>query len=104
VELNPRSPDAHLARGTLRLRSGVLNEALEDFDLAIALDPRYATAYNKRCVVTTGLGLPAKAIADCEKAVALDPRNHEAWINTGRSTARSGAPPTPLRATSAPSS
>jgi tetratricopeptide (TPR) repeat protein len=81
--LNPRSPDAHLARGTLRLRQGELPAALEDLDRAIALDPRYASAYDKRCVVKAGLRRAAEALPDCEQAVSLEPRDDEAWINIG---------------------
>lgn len=83
LELNPRSPDAHLGRATLRLRTGNLPAALADLDRAIALDPRYASAYDKRCVVKMGLRRAADALPDCEQAVALDARDDEAWINIG---------------------
>ena len=94
LEINHRSPDVYLARGTLRLRAGRLPEALEDLDRALALDPRYGAAYNKRCVVKAGLGRNAEALADCEQAVVLDALNPEAWINHGavlRSAGRQGA-------------
>jgi Tfp pilus assembly protein PilF len=83
LEINHRSPDAYLARGTLKLRSQRLPDALEDLDRALAIDPKYGAAYNKRCVVNAGLGRRAQALADCEQAVALDSLNPEAWINHG---------------------
>ena len=94
LEINHRSPDVYLARGTLKLRANLLPEALADLDRALALDPKYGAAYNKRCVVRAGLGRNAEALADCEQAVVLDALNPEAWINHGavlRSAGRSSA-------------
>lgn len=83
LELNPRWPDAHLARGTYLLRTGRLPEALAAFERAMALDPGYAAAYNKRCVARASLERMAEALADCDRAVELGPLDDEAWINRG---------------------
>ena len=92
LEINDRSPDVYLARGTLKLRSNLLPAALEDLDRALALDPKYGAAYNKRCVVRAGLGRNAEALADCEQAVVLDALNPEAWINHGAVLRSAGRP------------
>ena len=83
LEINPHSPDALVARASLKLQRERYSEAITDTSRAIDIDPRYGSAYDKRCAAKMGLGQAEDALKDCRKAVTLDPRNHEAWINTG---------------------
>lgn len=60
-----------------------LQEALEQFDAAIAVDPGYADAYNNRGVTLQELGRLEEAIASFEKAIGLRPDYAEAHSNQG---------------------
>ena len=73
IEEEPADVDALLRRGNARLRLDRLEEALADYELAIAQDPKYAPAYNNRGVVFSRMGQPAEAASDYERAVDLDP-------------------------------
>ena len=73
IEEEPADVEALLRRGNARLRLDRLEEALADYELAIAQDPKYAPAYNNRGVVYSRMGQPAEAASDYERAVDLDP-------------------------------
>jgi Flp pilus assembly protein TadD len=50
VRAAPKNSRSFNARGFARLRMGSFEEALEDFDAALALDPGYANALHNRSV------------------------------------------------------
>jgi tetratricopeptide (TPR) repeat protein len=60
-----------------------LEQALADYDQAIALDPQYAAAYNNRGIAYANLGDLEQAIADYDQALALDPQDALAYNNRG---------------------
>ncbi|OIJ92801.1 tetratricopeptide repeat protein [Streptomyces colonosanans] len=53
-------------------------EALADYDIALALDPGYASAYASRGVSLANLGRDEEALADLNRAVELRP--NYTWV------------------------
>ena len=82
IEEEPADVDALLRRGNARLRLDRLEEALADYELAIAQDPKYAPAYNNRGVVFSRMGQPAEAASDYERAVDLDPKLADTFLQS----------------------
>lgn len=64
---------AHNNRGTANDRLDRSNEALADYNAAIALDPDYANAYHNRGTVYSARGEFAAAFADFAKALHYKP-------------------------------
>ena len=71
------------AVGRALMLSGRLDEAVEDFDLALELDPGSVGALVGRGEARTKLGLLDDALEDLERAVSLDPDNAEAHTKRG---------------------
>ena len=59
-------------------------EALSDFNQAIAAQKEYALAYNGRAFTYLGLKEYEQGISDCEKAILLKPDMHEARYHCGQ--------------------
>ncbi len=79
VEIDPASPDAHVARGVAYLEEGKPAEASATFRKALASDPNRADAHY-------GVGLACHreqdyeaALVDLKRAVELKPDYAEAW-------------------------
>ena len=70
-----------VSRGSAFLRLNRLDEALADFDQAVALHADYARAYHLRGLVKTRQGRNRDALADFDKAVALDPNYGAAYAS-----------------------
>jgi tetratricopeptide (TPR) repeat protein len=66
---------AHMTAGDLALALDKLEDALKQFDDALALDAGSADAYSRRAQVHQALGHYAAAIQDVEKYVALSDRD-----------------------------
>ncbi|MGE0154470.1 MAG: tetratricopeptide repeat protein [Reyranellaceae bacterium] len=82
---------AHNNRGVAYDRTGNSNEALADYNAAIALDPDYANAYSNRGTVYAERGEFDAAFADFDKALRLKPgfeptlrARAEAWQRSGQ--------------------
>ncbi len=58
-------------------------QAIADYDQALALNPEYAEAYNNRGNAYADLGDYEQAIADYDQALALNPEYAEAYNNRG---------------------
>ena len=73
-------PDANacLVRGLKNFAEGEYTEAIEDFNVAIAVDSNNAGAYFNRGSAYYKNGKLAYAIVDLDKAIALDPQNQSA--------------------------
>ena len=73
-------PDANacLVRGLKNFAEGEYTEAIEDFNVAIAVDSNNAGAYFKRGSAYFKKREFANAIVDLDKAIALDPQNQSA--------------------------
>ncbi len=73
----------HLDHGRACLDTGKYDDAIADYDKAIALDPNYATAYNDRGNAYGRKGAFDRAIADFDKAIALNRNYALAYFNRG---------------------
>jgi tetratricopeptide (TPR) repeat protein len=67
-----------VGRGMRDLKAGVSQEAVEDFNSALALDPNLAEAYHRRAIARYGLGDVAGAVRDIEEALRREPRDFAA--------------------------
>lgn len=90
--LSPQSPDRsqatsasyfYMEQGDRAYQANRFQEALEAFNLAIALDERNYKAYNKRGVVYAALRRDDEAILDYTVAISLEPRFYNAYLNRG---------------------
>ena len=85
-QLIGREPDSAIDynnRGLMYLQLGEYEQAMADFNWAIALNPQLDRAYNNRANCQAMLGNLDKAIADYEIALDLNPYNQRVWINQG---------------------
>jgi tetratricopeptide (TPR) repeat protein len=74
IEKEPEKiPLAYLNRGVAFKNSGRLEEAIRDYDRAIALNPSYAKAFYDRGVAFNSMEQVDKALADFDRAIKLDP-------------------------------
>jgi len=73
----------HLDHGRACLDKGKYDDAIADYDKAIALDPNVATAYTNRGVTYGRKGDYDRAIADYTKAIAIDANHANAYYNRG---------------------
>ncbi|HUI66846.1 MAG TPA: tetratricopeptide repeat protein [Nitrospirota bacterium] len=69
-------------RGLAFLNTDQADKAIEDFDMAIALDPYFGDAFLNRGNAFEKIGKLDKAIEDFDKAIALSP-SYEAYFNRG---------------------
>ncbi|WP_433353950.1 tetratricopeptide repeat protein [Microtetraspora malaysiensis] len=91
IELAERdlAPDAHpqhrmvlfANRAQLLARAGRREDALEDFDRAVAIDPAFPDHYLDRGNLLLAMGRPQDALADYETAIRLGPPLPEAYYN-----------------------
>ncbi len=70
-------------RGNVYDDLGNYEQALSDYNQAIALDPKYAAAYNNRGIIYDDLGNYEQALSDYNQAIALDPKDALAYNNRG---------------------
>ena len=75
--------EAYVYRGISAYDRGDLDQAIANYDQAIALDPQFAIAYNNRGNAYYYKGDLDQAIADCDQAIALDPQYAAAYNNRG---------------------
>lgn len=64
---------AYRIRGTLRMEAGASEEAIRDFNNAIALNPKDDKAYSGRGTLRLAAGNHSAAISDFDRAIALKP-------------------------------
>jgi len=68
-------------RGIAFGEKGQYDQAISDFNQAIAINPRYNKAYNNRGIVYRLRGQYNQAISDFNKAIAINPLDAEAYNN-----------------------
>lgn len=73
-----------LRRGARNLAARTHEEALEDFDAAIALAPGAAEAWHLRAQAFAALGDAAAAARDLQQALRLEPRHFGALLTLSR--------------------
>lgn len=74
----------HLRVGLRHFYNREYDEALREYDQAIAISPLRGESYLQRGCVHAAKGSIVQAIADFDKAVAYDPRLATAFLNRGR--------------------
>ncbi len=90
IAKEPEVSFAYNNRGLTHDELGQFDQAIEDFDRAVALDPFDHEAYTNRGMLYGKLGQFEKAIEDFEKAIALNPAHPEAHNNLGIAFAKVG--------------
>ena len=70
-------------RGVAKLKLGDYEDAIADYDQAIALNPDDADAYYNRGIAKRGLGDHDSAIADFDQGIELKPDDGEAYFLRG---------------------
>jgi len=68
-------------RGIAFGEKGQYDQAISDFNQAIAINPRYDRAYNNRGIVYRLRGQYNESISDFNKAIATNPLDAEAYNN-----------------------
>lgn len=79
----PKSAQELVTRGSKFGNAGQLDEALADFERAIALDPASSAAYSARGLVRLTRKDVPSARADYDRAISLDDRNAQALVGLG---------------------
>jgi tetratricopeptide (TPR) repeat protein len=88
----PTTASGFLSRGNTLLNRGRVDDALKDFDQAIALDPGNVWAHADRGIALVWKDAPADIVAkELEAAAALDPKNPVIWRARGLMAERQGA-------------
>jgi tetratricopeptide (TPR) repeat protein len=82
--------DDYVSRGVTYERLGRLEDALADYEHAIALAPTDALVYYNRGVTYERLGRFEDALADYARAIALDPADAKVYANRGLTYAQMG--------------
>jgi len=83
VQRNPNDAQAYNMRGSVLGRAGRPQEALADFNKAIAIDPNYAQAYANRGQVQRQSNKLDLALADYNKALQIDASYATAYLGRG---------------------
>ena len=83
IQRNPNDAQAYNMRGTVLGRAGRNQEALADFNKAVALDANYAQAYANRGLVHRQINQLDLALADYNKALAIDQNYAAAYLGRG---------------------
>ncbi|MGC2062927.1 MAG: tetratricopeptide repeat protein [Thermodesulfovibrionales bacterium] len=83
IEKSPEGYFPYLNRGELFWKSGQLDEALADFDKAIAVIPSFHTLYNKLGVAYGENNSFDKAIECFNKSLAINPNDDAAYYYRG---------------------
>ena len=74
----------HLDHGRACLDRGKYDDAIADYEKAIALDPKYALAYTIRALTYESNGEVERAIADFRKVLEIDSSDENAKNNLKR--------------------
>jgi tetratricopeptide (TPR) repeat protein len=82
IHLSPRAV-FYVSRGLTYHDLKRYEEALAEYDQAIALDPNFVNAYNNRGLVYRDLKRYEEALAEYNQAIALDPNFVNAYNNRG---------------------
>jgi tetratricopeptide (TPR) repeat protein len=90
IEQLPEEPAIWSNRGNARVSQNHLEEAIADYDQAIALAPKAPDPYLNRGTALEGLGRWEAAIADYNRVLELDPQDPAAFNNRGNAEAGMG--------------
>lgn len=89
AQIDGQSPNVAVVLGRVRFQQGKYQEAVSEFERALALDPRSDGAYQGMAQAYAAMGLPDKAEEAWQKTIALHPNsvdayNHLAGFQMGR--------------------
>src|SRR5262249_29678478 len=90
---NMRRTDLAIAyhlRGADYLKTGRDDEAISDFDHALAINPKLATVWNDRAIAFRHKGDFTRAFADYGEAIKLMPHVDNFYLNRGLAYAKNG--------------
>lgn len=90
IERDPHNAPAWSNRGNAKVSQNKLEEALLDYEQAIALAPEAPDPYLNRGTALEGLGRWEEALADYEQVLAIDPQDPAAYNNRGNAEAGLG--------------
>lgn len=84
LEKRPGDRDAHLNRGIILLALNLKDDALTDFDSAIAADTTFATSWWNKAFLHAEIEEYDQAMTAVLKATELAPKEPEGWLLMGR--------------------
>ncbi|AFY73112.1 DnaJ-class molecular chaperone with C-terminal Zn finger domain [Synechococcus sp. PCC 7502] len=80
---NRKGAEIYYSQGLKKSQNGNYQDAIKDYNQAIALNKNYADAYNKRGLCYYKLGALSEAVIDFGKAINLNSNMAEAYYNRG---------------------
>jgi serine/threonine protein kinase len=83
IKLNPKDPDAYMARGAVYDKLGQPEKAIEDFTTAMTLSPPGFRCYYHRAIAYRNAGKYRQAIDDLSKAIEMDPQSAVFYAERG---------------------
>ena len=83
IEKNPTLPYAYSERGLLRMKSGNLQGALEDYNQAVSLNPTDPDNWLNRGLIKEQQKDFNGALADYQQAISVKTDYEKAWLNHG---------------------
>ncbi|HEY4030209.1 MAG TPA: tetratricopeptide repeat protein [Caulobacteraceae bacterium] len=92
LNTDPQNVPAIQMRGLIYAQLGHMNEAVEDFRLAVRLAPNDAVAHNNLGNALRPLGLWEESLAACERALALAPDYPDAQLSHANALLDMGRP------------
>jgi tetratricopeptide (TPR) repeat protein len=90
IELFPQNPAVWSNRGNVRLSQNKIQDAIADYNKAIAIAPRQPDPYLNRGIAYEVQEDWESAIADYDKVLELDPEDAMAYNNRGNAKAGKG--------------
>jgi protein O-mannosyl-transferase len=92
VHKSPNKARPYNNRGLAYQTKGNLEQAILDYNRAIAIEPNYVEAYSNRGAVYQNKGNLDQAFLDCNKAIEINPNYAGAYINRGNAHKDKGNP------------
>jgi protein O-mannosyl-transferase len=83
VEQYPRNALAHSGLGAVLRRAGVMDEAIQEYKIALGLDRGYAKDHNELGVCYYEKGMLKEAVEEFTRALQLDPECAATYVNLG---------------------
>ena len=81
AEINSDDAKKHFDEGNRLYDLGRYEDAIKEYDKALAIDPNYKEAHNNKGNALDDLGRYEEAIKEYDKALAIDPDYKVAWVN-----------------------
>jgi tetratricopeptide (TPR) repeat protein len=92
IEKNPALPYSYSERGLIRMTSGNLSGALEDYDKAVSLAPADPDNWINRGLIKERKNDNKGALADYQQAIKIKSDYEKAWLNHGNALIKLNKP------------